>query len=112
MVIVEDEGEPIREGRPELAVLAHEGRDDVLLLRAAGPEREDQLQRGRGEVGVELAAGGDEMAQEYEPVPVVRLEAVPGDPARRPRRPVREQGRLSETRLRHDERDTAGRGAV
>ena len=78
-----------------------------MSLRVGPPGTELHQQRvGLGrEVRVELAAAGDEVPEERQPVTVVRVEAVPRRQARAAPRPVAEQRRLAEAGLRDDQGD-------
>ena len=83
--------------------LAQEDVDRRVAGRPAHGHVAQHRRRGRREPWIVLAAGGDEVVQERDPVAIVVLEPVPQGPKAGPPREVGEQRRLAVARIGEDE---------
>jgi hypothetical protein len=81
--------------------------DRVLASRSAGLERAEDCRGRRRKSGIVLAAGGNEMRQEADPVSIFVVDSVPQRPEPRSTREVRQECRLAIAGVGDDEYDPA-----
>ena len=104
VVVVEDQDRATDGDRRQLR---HERLEHGLAARAGDAGLGQQGRRPRRELGVVLAARGDEVVQERDPVPVVVVEPVPEGPHPAAPREIGQQRRLAVARVGQEHRDPA-----